>query len=98
MPQNTILFSNELLDARPFSRFKFIGGKWSKAYLDFSSYSFPPREIFLPSDESETALLEKYFPKAKVQDFRIDFCRRMRYARKAVRAGMARNALIRRLL
>ncbi len=73
LPQNTILFSNELLDARPFSRFKFIGGKWSKAYLDFSSGSFPPREIFLPSDESETALLEKYFPKAKVQDFRIDF-------------------------
>ncbi len=73
LPPSAVVFSNELLDSRPFSRFKFIDGKWAKAHLKFDSPSFPPREIFIEAGESESALLRKYFPKAEVQGFRVDF-------------------------
>ena len=66
------LFSNELLDSRPFDRFVFRRGKVFKTYLDFSKN--PPRpEIFeLPAEKFEAEALKKYFPEAP-ENFAVDF-------------------------
>lgn len=74
IPPNAVVISNELLDARPFSRFRFGGGKWRKGFAEIekSGDGFGVCEIFGEADAAETAMLEKYFPRAKVEGFRID--------------------------
>lgn len=74
IPKNAALISNELLDARPFSRFKFTGGKWSKGYvaIEKSGGGFSFGETFGDAEARELDVLEKYFPRAKVEGFRID--------------------------
>ncbi len=74
IPQNSIVISNELLDARPFERFRFESGKWKKRLLKISrladNYSFS--EELIDASDSENYHLIKYFPHAKVEGFSID--------------------------
>lgn len=74
IPPNAVVISNELLDARPFARFRFNGGKWNRGFVEIekSGGGFDVCENFGEANPSETALLEKYFPRAKVEGFRID--------------------------
>lgn len=75
IPPQAIVISNELLDARPFSRFKFIGNKWQKRILKItrsqnSEYNFS--ETFRNITSEENAHLQRYFPKACVENFSLD--------------------------
>ena len=75
IPQKSIVISNELLDARPFSRFKFIGNKWRKRILKIertknSEYKFS-EEFDEPTPE-EKLHIQKYFSKASVENFALD--------------------------
>ncbi len=74
IPQQAIVISNELLDARPFARFKFDCGKWKKRILKISKtttdYEFS--EELSDATEEEIEHLYRYFPYAKVEGFSID--------------------------
>ena len=75
IPQKSIVISNELLDARPFSRFKFINNKWQKRILKIertknSEYKFS--EDFEAPTPEENLHIQKYFPKASVENFALD--------------------------
>lgn len=75
IPQKSIVISNELLDARPFSRFKFIESKWRKRFLKIekttnSEYLFS--EEFKDISDIESSHLQKYFSKAFVENFSLD--------------------------
>lgn len=74
IPPKAIVVSNELLDARPFSRFKFCGGKWRKGFVEISKGAdgFSAAEVFGEPEKFELGALAKYFPRAKVEGFRID--------------------------
>lgn len=74
IPPNAVVISNELLDARPFSRFRFDGGQWRKGFVEIEKADgkFGVCENFGEASRGETAALEKYFPRAKVEGFRID--------------------------
>ena len=74
IPPNAIVISNELLDARPFSRFKFCGGKWRKGFVEISKTEggISAAEVFGEPEKPELDALAKYFPRAKVEGFRID--------------------------
>ncbi len=69
---NLIVISNELLDARPFERFRFVNNKWQKRAISFESTFQSHKEILIQAEEYEIKLLQKYFPKAQVEDFNID--------------------------
>ena len=75
IPEKSIVISNELLDARPFSRFKFINGNWYKRLLKIerntnSQYKFS-EEFTTPTPE-ESKHIQKYFIKASVENFALD--------------------------
>jgi len=74
IPETSAVFSNELLDARPFARFKFEAGSWRKGFvvIEKPAGKFRMSEIFKIADETETEFLLKYFPKARVNGFRLD--------------------------
>lgn len=65
--------SNELLDARPFERFRFSGGQWRKRAVDFSRGFANAAEVLLDVPERELSLLDKYFGAARVEGFNLDF-------------------------
>ncbi len=69
IPENCVVISNELLDARPFDRFKFGGGSWKKCFIDFDNAR---AEVLKAPSPRELYALEKYFPRAKIENFRID--------------------------
>ena len=69
IPENCVVISNELLDARPFDRFKFAGGSWKKCFIDFDNAR---AEVLKAASPRELDTLEKYFPRAKVENFCID--------------------------
>lgn len=69
IPENCVVISNELLDARPFDRFKFIGGTWKKCFIDFDNAR---AEALKAPSPRELITLEKYFPRARVENFCID--------------------------
>lgn len=67
-----VLVSNELLDARPFERFKFQNGSWKKCIISFGENFAQHNEILIEPQKCELEILEKYFPRAKVENFRLD--------------------------
>lgn len=75
IPERSVIVSNELLDSRPFSRYIFSDGKWNVEKLFFSpdSSSFSPTPILRPVDTPEALILDRYFFKARVEGFRVDF-------------------------
>ncbi len=74
IPNLAIVISNELLDARPFARFKFQNGEWKKRLLKISraSKNYEFSEEFTNTSEEETEYLNTYFPQAQVEGFSID--------------------------
>lgn len=72
IPEKCVLISNELLDAQPFSRFKFQGGKWRKAFIKTDENNCC-EEIFKDASKAETKFLNEKFPQARLEGFRIDF-------------------------
>ncbi len=69
---NVVVVSNELIDARPFERFEFSNNAWRKRVIDFSNGFKKRAEILISPEKNETSLLEKYFPRAKVEGFKLD--------------------------
>ena len=69
---NIVLVSNELIDARPFERFKFQNGSWQKCFVKFSDDFQKRCELLAPAEACELNILEKYFPRAKIENFRLD--------------------------
>lgn len=78
-----VLASNELLDARPFSRFRFHENLWKKFFLKFPNESeeiifdensTPTNieEILLPASESQVKTLEKFFKPAEIENFNVE--------------------------
>lgn len=74
IPPRAVVISNELLDSRPFARFKFIDGNWQKGNLSIkkNGNGFSFAEFFGRADSAELTLLERYFPRARVEGFRLD--------------------------
>ncbi len=75
IPQNCVLISNELIDARPFSRFVFDNGKWREIFVGLSSNSEKFIEIFKDAKEEDEVLIKKYFPKCAVEGFKLEVSR-----------------------
>ncbi len=69
---NVVVISNELIDARPFERFEFRNNAWRKRMIDFSNGFKKRAEILITPEKCEVSLLEKYFPHAKVEGFKLD--------------------------
>lgn len=75
IPARAIAISNELLDARPFERFAFRGGKWRKRVLEISGAGggkVRARESEADPSEEELAHISKYFFAASVEGFSLD--------------------------
>ncbi len=72
LSDNIVVVSNELIDARPFERFKFQNGTWQKCMIAFADSFHQRNELLKNPSEYELEILEKYFPKAKVENFRLD--------------------------
>lgn len=74
IPRNAAAISNELLDARPFARFKFSDGSWKKRILRISRRGGEPEfsETLAEPTQAEAEHLSRYFPKARVEGFSID--------------------------
>lgn len=79
IPQNSIVISNELLDARPFDRFKFSNGVWQKGFVEIKKHSeksgeniYACKEIFDVPLPEELEVLQKYFSDSETENFRID--------------------------
>ncbi len=77
LPSNCILISNELLDARPFSRFEFKCGKWNEVYVNVeeSNKQILLGECLCPASRNDEALIQKYFPRASVEGFKLEISR-----------------------
>lgn len=80
---NLAAVSNELLDARPFSRFKFSNNAWKKVFLKFPKdgeeiifdENLTPKnveKILLDASESETKILNKNFKDAEIENFNVE--------------------------
>ncbi len=67
-----VVISNELLDSRPFERFQFHNNAWCKRFIDFSNGFEKRAEFLAKAERAEIGLLEKYFPRAKVEGFKLD--------------------------
>lgn len=68
---NLLVFSNELLDARPFERFSFSGGKIEKMFVDFSKGE--ASAFYENANDDEVEILRRYFPSKKSENFVVDF-------------------------
>ena len=69
---NVIVISNELLDARPPERFIYKNSTWQKLHFNFSNGIANTQKILLPASEQECKTIERYFSKAKVEEFSLD--------------------------
>ncbi len=74
IPPRAAIFSNELLDARPFDRFVFKGGRWNIEGIFIVKTRggyIVKTELFNPPEEY-SEILDKYFRKTMIEDFRVD--------------------------
>ena len=60
---NIVLVSNELIDARPFERFKFHNGSWKKCMISFGENFAQRNELLVSPEEYQLEILEKYSSK-----------------------------------
>lgn len=75
IPERAVVISNELLDARPFERFAFRGGRWRKRVLEISPAGggkIRAEESESDPSESELAHISEYFFAASVEGFSLD--------------------------
>lgn len=71
LPENCVLLSNELLDARPFDRFEFKSGAWQKQFLKpeaDGSFGLGLRR----ASSGESDFLSKYFPAVQMEGFVLE--------------------------
>lgn len=74
IPKNAIVISNELLDAQPFERFVYMGGKWQKRKINLrkSKGAIDALETLCAPSERELKYILKYFYAASVEGFSLD--------------------------
>ena len=69
---NVSVVSNELLDARPFERFKYENRRWAKRAIEFGNSYEDRREILLDVSDAEREIIDCYFSRAQVEGFCLD--------------------------
>jgi SAM-dependent MidA family methyltransferase len=70
LPENAVVFSNELFDAQPFHRIVWRGGRWHE--LGVALHGRHLREVILPEFTPELATAADRLPKQAEENYHID--------------------------